>query len=1225
LASNATREVELALSVTTANADSILALRDDVAKLAKEGGSAAPEFNRLTTELDKLAAQASQLAELNKLSGDLARAAAAQDAAAVSAATLSTRYKELEAATAQASAVEITAKTALAGKKLELQAAGDAIKRLKVETDDTSKSNTTYTEGLRALTQQQLDLKAQVRDLTAAYTASKTATKDAATAQKDLSHEVSNAKAEAAATKREFDALNSTADKAKASLTAMGVSTDDLAVSQKGLVTALASTKTEIAASITVEQEAVKYVRFWEQALKDLDAQQAESAAAAKAAGDAIQNALGSVGVRSAQQIKDEITKVKSSLELLKSTGTLTGAEIANANRQAAARVKELELELRQVNSQLTLGDKAASLFSNSMGQITAGNLIADGIGYLVNKVKELGRAFLDAVVQGDTLKRGLSAIYKDAEITAAQIEFLRKTALDSGASLGELTKEFVRFSASMRSANIPLEQSNALFAAVTRAAVSLGLSAEATSGTLNALGQMASKGVVSMEELRQQLGDRLPGALGMAAKGLSITEAELVALVSSGNLAARDFFPALTKGLQDVAAETDGLLATWGRFTSTLTQTAQQAGDAGWTTLLSYALRALGGVVGSVALLLSGLSEGLFTVGNAAVALYARLRGDSGAWDFFISQSEKATGRLRSQAEALTGLLNPSLAATKAAEDQANAQLVVAANTDTARAAVASATATHVQSKAAIDLASNATLNAADSIVKYNVEAGKLLAQTNLQVDAAAKYLKAAKDEGEALVALAKVTGDTTKIREAEEQSVAKQRGAIEGKLAAQRAEIDLLVTQRQHVIDVANARGVTAEQIKGEIAAIDVKIAKAQPELEQTIKTAEALRAEALARKAATEAMADHAGQQDIYKAKIVQLQGELRSLAADESRGKNVKDALKATTEALAVATSNYRDALSDTVKQLDAQAIAQKASATASEIALNAQKSHYKAVEDSARAEGDYGKALEASIAQKKIDIKIIEAKVAAMKAEAEGSIAVAQAELAVLEASGKVDPVRRAQIQASIRLAEAKKLEAAAILEGADAVRREIDALRNGTAASAGYANSVRGTTNAIYEQNAALNANARALDAIRERTTASPVKSVLTKDDMHAVDNTGLYSLEQKLQNGSLGQGDLATAQGVFNASKANLDVYQKNANTFSLEGARSIFETYNKARSILEKVQGMGSAQGGAKNDTSYTVNLNVNGRNTPVKVASNSDAQALIRALQQAQTTAG
>ena len=41
-----------------------------------------------------------------------------------------------------------------------------------------------------------------------------------------------------------------------------------------------------------------------------------------------------------------------------------------------------------------------------------------------------------------------------------------------------------------------------------------MGLSADQTSGVLLALQQMISKGTVQAEELRGQLGERLPGAL---------------------------------------------------------------------------------------------------------------------------------------------------------------------------------------------------------------------------------------------------------------------------------------------------------------------------------------------------------------------------------------------------------------------------------------------------------------------------------------------------------------------------------------------------------------------------------------------------------------------------------------------------------------------------------------------------------------------------------------
>ena len=93
-----------------------------------------------------------------------------------------------------------------------------------------------------------------------------------------------------------------------------------------------------------------------------------------------------------------------------------------------------------------------------------------------------------------------------------------------------------------------------------SRAGQSLGLSNDELSGSLLALQQVASKGTVQMEELRGQLGERLPIAFAATAKGLGITQQELIKLVESGKLSSGTFFTALTKGLNEITAGTGGV-----------------------------------------------------------------------------------------------------------------------------------------------------------------------------------------------------------------------------------------------------------------------------------------------------------------------------------------------------------------------------------------------------------------------------------------------------------------------------------------------------------------------------------------------------------------------------------------------------------------------------------------------------------------------------------------
>ncbi|HYX18360.1 MAG TPA: Hint domain-containing homing endonuclease, partial [Nostoc sp.] len=55
----------------------------------------------------------------------------------------------------------------------------------------------------------------------------------------------------------------------------------------------------------------------------------------------------------------------------------------------------------------------------------------------------------------------------------------------------------------------------------------------------------------VSSEELRQQLGERLVGAMGIAARAMGVTEGEFQKLLDSGRILSQDFLPRFAKQLQ--------------------------------------------------------------------------------------------------------------------------------------------------------------------------------------------------------------------------------------------------------------------------------------------------------------------------------------------------------------------------------------------------------------------------------------------------------------------------------------------------------------------------------------------------------------------------------------------------------------------------------------------------------------------------------------------------
>ena len=100
------------------------------------------------------------------------------------------------------------------------------------------------------------------------------------------------------------------------------------------------------------------------------------------------------------------------------------------------------------------------------------------------------------------------------------------------------VTKEYSKFLNAVTLAGQSAEFAESKFRQFAIAARVLNLSTEATSGMFLALEQMISKETVSLEELRRQLGQHLPGAVAQAARAMGYGEGEI-----------KDFYQAIEDG----------------------------------------------------------------------------------------------------------------------------------------------------------------------------------------------------------------------------------------------------------------------------------------------------------------------------------------------------------------------------------------------------------------------------------------------------------------------------------------------------------------------------------------------------------------------------------------------------------------------------------------------------------------------------------------------------
>lgn len=210
--------------------------------------------------------------------------------------------------------------------------------------------------------------------------------------------------------------------------------------------------------------------------------------------------------------------------------------------------VVRISADTQDIRTQLQRAQRATTDYSASsvkslqrIQQTVVGLAGSLGLGMLI-------KSTADAAVQFQKFESGLRAATGSAGQAKRELEFVRSEAKRLGIDVVSAAESFTKLAASARGTALAGAEARNIFSAVSEASRVLGLSAEQTGGALTAIEQMISKGKVSAEELRGQLGERLPGAFQIAARAIGVTTQELDKMLSDGKLLAEDFLPAFAK-----------------------------------------------------------------------------------------------------------------------------------------------------------------------------------------------------------------------------------------------------------------------------------------------------------------------------------------------------------------------------------------------------------------------------------------------------------------------------------------------------------------------------------------------------------------------------------------------------------------------------------------------------------------------------------------------------
>ncbi len=163
---------------------------------------------------------------------------------------------------------------------------------------------------------------------------------------------------------------------------------------------------------------------------------------------------------------------------------------------------------------------------------------------FAVTTIFNFGQEVLATTAKAQGLRNAIVFASGSAAEGNKNLDFLADTSNRLGLSLEASQSGFKTLSAAMMGSRLVGKATRDIYEGVSIGAAAMGLTAEQSEGAFLALGQMMGKGKVQAEELRGQLGERIPGAFQIAARAMGVTTKQLDKMMQSGDLIAEEFLP---------------------------------------------------------------------------------------------------------------------------------------------------------------------------------------------------------------------------------------------------------------------------------------------------------------------------------------------------------------------------------------------------------------------------------------------------------------------------------------------------------------------------------------------------------------------------------------------------------------------------------------------------------------------------------------------------------
>ena len=182
-------------------------------------------------------------------------------------------------------------------------------------------------------------------------------------------------------------------------------------------------------------------------------------------------------------------------------------------------------------------GAGVGALFGGPGGAIVGG-----AIGAQVGQLRQALGAVAEYGAELTKLRIALRGVTQSEQEYAKALLVIDQATKDFAIPQSLITKQFTKLQASVSGAGGNLADTTKTFRGIIAAVRATGGSLQDVDSALIATAQVFSKGKVSAEELRQQIGERLPGAFTLFAKSAGLSTKELDKALEGGKVTLQDF-----------------------------------------------------------------------------------------------------------------------------------------------------------------------------------------------------------------------------------------------------------------------------------------------------------------------------------------------------------------------------------------------------------------------------------------------------------------------------------------------------------------------------------------------------------------------------------------------------------------------------------------------------------------------------------------------------------